>query len=226
MRLLKKIRKSPTVQRMAAFMITQYVKLVWLTSRWEYIGKEHATLYWRENKPVVGCFWHGRLLMMFKVWFGPHKLHMLNSGHADGEILAQATKNFGFGSISGSSTRGGKKAFLTMIKILREGESIGITPDGPRGPRYRASPGVIRMARLGNAAILPGSYSSTKGIFMKSWDRFFLPLPFGKGVFVYGPILDVANSHKSDEELRQDLEMTLKELTQRADLHCGWKVHP
>ncbi len=220
MKSLKTLRKSPAIRRFAAFLITQYVKLVWLTSRWEFLNQEHANAYWQQNKPMIACFWHGRLLMMFKSWFG-HKLHMLNSSHADGEILARATRNFGFGSVSGSSTRGGKQAFLAIVKILRQGESSGITPDGPRGPRYQVSPGVIRMARLGKAAIMPVSYSSTRGIVMKSWDRFFLPLPFGRGVFMYGPMMDVASSPKSDEELRQDLEDILKDLTTKADLHCG-----
>ncbi len=221
MKLLKKLRKSSNIRRFAAFLITQYVKFVWLTSRWEFVNQEQANAHWQQNKPTITCFWHGRLLMMFKAWFGLHKLHMLNSSHADGEILARATKNFGFGSVSGSSTRGGKQALLALVKILRQGESIGITPDGPRGPRYQASPGIIRMARLGNAAIMPGAYSSTRGIFMKSWDHFFLPLPFGKGVFMYGPVMDVADSPKSDEELRQDLEDILKELTLKADHYCG-----
>lgn len=221
MKLFKTLRKFSAVRRFVAFLITQYVKLVWLTNRWEFLGKEHANPYWQQNKPLIGCFWHGRLLMMFKGWFGPHKLHTLNSSHADGEILARAMKNFGFGSISGSSTRGGRQAFLTIVKTLRQGDSIGITPDGPRGPRYQVSPGVIRMARLGNAAILPVSYSATRGIFIKSWDRFFLPLPFGRGVFIYGPMIDVATSSKNDEELRQDLESILKDLTIKADLHCG-----
>lgn len=221
MKLLKTLRKSSTVRRFAAFLITQYVKLVWLTSRWEFVGQDQANTHWQHNKPTIACFWHGRLLMMFKSWFGRHTLHMLNSSHADGEILARATKNFGFGSVSGSSTRGGKKAFLSLVKILKQGESVGITPDGPRGPRYQASPGIIRMARLGNAAILPGSYSSTRGMFINSWDRFFLPFPFGKGVFVYGPLLDVAGSSKSDDELRQDLEEILKALTVKADRYCG-----
>ena len=110
---------------------------------------------------------------------------------------------------------------MTIIKTLKGGESVGVTPDGPRGPRYKASMGIIQMARLANVPILPISYSSTRGIFMKSWDRFFLPLPFGRGIFIYGPLLDVANSPKSDEEMRQDLETRLRELTQRADQYCG-----
>jgi lysophospholipid acyltransferase (LPLAT)-like uncharacterized protein len=222
--LLKKIRRLPMARRLAAFFITQYVRLIWLTGKWEYLGNEHPAPYWRQNKPIIVCFWHGRLLMMFKAWGGFHKFHMLISSHPDGEIIARTTQNFGFGWIAGSSTRGGHKAFINILKILKKEESIGITPDGPKGPRYQASPGIIQIARLGKAAILPISYSSTRGSFMKSWDQFFLPYPFGRGVVMYGPLIDVAQSSKSDEELRQDLENSLNDLTQKADLYCGRRV--
>jgi lysophospholipid acyltransferase (LPLAT)-like uncharacterized protein len=222
-KLLKKIRKSSSIRWLASFLITQYVRLIWATGKWEYLGKENPEVCWRANRPVIGCFWHGRLLMMLKVWLGPHKFHMLISSHPDGEIIARATQNFGFGWIVGSTNRGGRKALTTILKTLKKGESIGVTPDGPRGPRYKASLGVIQMARLARVAILPVSYSSSKGIFMKSWDQFFLPLPFGRGVFMYGPLIEVAESPKSDEELRQELETTLKNLTHKADLYCGRK---
>lgn len=224
MRFLKKIRRSSVVRRLAAFLIAKYVQLIWLTGKWEYLGKEYPGPYWRQNKPVIGCFWHGRLLMMLKVWLGSHKFHMLISSHPDGEIIARATQSFGFGWIAGSSTRGGRKAFIEILRTLKKGESIGVTPDGPRGPRYHASLGIIQMARLGEAAIMPISYSSTKGCFMKSWDRFFLPFPFGRGVVIYGPMIEVAGSLKSDEELRQELEDSLKNLTRKADLYCGREI--
>ncbi len=223
MKLLKKIRRSSSVRRLAAFFITQYVRLIWATSKWDYIGKEYPDPYWQADKPVIGCFWHGRLLMMLKVWLGSHKFHMLISSHPDGEIIARATQSFGFGWIVGSTNRGGRKALTTILRTLKQGESIGVTPDGPRGPRHKVSLGVIQMARLGRAAILPVSYSSSKGIFMKTWDQFFLPLPFGKGVFMYGPLVEVAESSRSDEELRQELEVVLKELTRKADHYCGRK---
>ncbi len=224
MSLLKKIRSSSFIRRVAGFCIAQYVRFVWLTGHWSYLGKEYPESYWCQNKPVIACFWHGRLLMMFKAWFGLHKLHMLISSHPDGEIIARTTQNFGFGWIAGSSTRGGRKALLSIVKILKGGGSAGITPDGPRGPRYCASLGVIQMARLGGAAIMPMSYSSTRGISIKSWDRFFLPLPFSRGVIVYGPLITVVNSSKSDEELRQELEDSLQALTLKADLYCGKQV--
>jgi hypothetical protein len=221
---LKKIRRSSAIRQLASFLITQYVRFVWLTSKWEILGKENPDPYWEQNKPVVACFWHGRLLMMFKSWFGYHKLHMLISSHPDGQIIARTTQHFGYGWIAGSSNREGRKAVLNILKTLKRGDSVGVTPDGPRGPRDQASLGVIQMARLGNVAILPISYSSTRGIFMKSWDRFFLPFPFGRGVFIYGPMIEVSGASRSDEELRQELENSLKALTRKADLYCGQKV--
>ncbi len=224
MSFFKKIRRSSLARRLAGFCIAHYVRFVWLTGKWKHIGKEYPDPYWCQNKPVIACFWHGRLLMMFKAWFGFHKLHMLISSHPDGEIIARTTQNFGYGWVAGSSTRGGRKALLNIVKTLKRGESAGITPDGPRGPRYYASLGVIQMARLGGAGIMPISYSSTRGFSMKSWDRFFLPLPFGKGVIMYGPMIEVAGSPKSDEQLRQELENSLKDLTRKADLYCGREI--
>lgn len=222
--LLKKIRKSSLSRRIAALFISSYVKLVWATGKWDYKGTEHPDPYWRQNKAMIGCFWHGRLLMMFKTWRSPQKFHMLNSNHADGDILARAGQTFGFGSIRGSSTRGGAQAFRTIVKTLRGGESIGITPEGAKGPYHQVGIGVIKMARLGGVPILPVSFSSTRGRFMKSWDKFFLPFPFGRGVFIYGPVLEVAGSPHSDEELRQELEKILQDLTIQADLHCKQTV--
>lgn len=223
MNLYKKIRSSSLLRRLAGLLIAQYVKLIWATGKWELLNKEFPDPYWNQNKPMIACFWHGRLLMLFKAWYAQHKLHMIISSHPDGEIIARTTQNFGYGWIAGSSTRGGRQAFLKTLKTLKNGESIGITPDGPRGPRDQVSLGVIQIARLSNAAILPVSYSSSRGIFMKTWDRFFLPLPFGKGVIIYGPLIEVANSSKSEEELRQELETSLKHITHKADLYCGQK---
>ena len=221
MKFFKKLRKLDVTKRVLASLITCYIKFVWLTSRWEFIGVEYPAACWRQNKAMIACFWHGRVLIMFKAWLSSNKFHMLISNHSDGEIIARTTQNFGFGWIAGSSSKGGRKAFMTILKTLKNGESVGVTPDGPRGPRYHMSLGSIQMARLSGAPIFPVSYSSTRGIFMKSWDQFFFPLPFGRGVFVYGPLLDIANSPKSDEELRQELETMLRDLTKQADLHCG-----
>lgn len=220
----KKIRKSSWIQVFAAFLATQYLKFVWLTSRWEYIDRENIEPYWNNNTAIIGCFWHGRLSMMLKAWESSQKFYMLISNNIDGKIGQRLVENFGYGVIAGSSSKGGKAAVLAMVKTLKQGQSIGITPDGPRGPRHRSKLSVIQMARMGETVIIPFTWSSTRGKFMNTWDRFFFPLPFGRGVYICGTPIEVIGSSKSDEELRQELENALIEITQRADHYCGHGV--
>ena len=221
MTILKQIRKSTHVRSFAAFLIVQYIRLVWLTSRWEFIGTENPEPFWNSQTPVIGCFWHGRLLMMVKAWQSSQHVYMLSSNHPDGQIMQKLVQSFGYGTIIGSSSKGGRGAVLSIVRALKQKKSIGITPDGPRGPRHRANLSIIQMARLGQVVIFPVSYSSTRGKFMNSWDRFFLPLPFGRGAIFYGAPIEVMGSSKSDEELRQELEGALNDLTQKADAYCG-----
>ncbi|MEB3702826.1 Lysophospholipid acyltransferase family protein [Candidatus Bealeia paramacronuclearis] len=221
MSILKKIRKSVVVRRIISRLISTYVRIVWWTSPWTFVGREGFQHYWDLGVPVIGCFWHGRLLMMLKVWYGAHKFHMLVSSHPDGEIINYATQHFGFGIVKGSSTRGGVEATRKILSILEKGESVGITPDGPKGPRFQAKISVIQIARLSGCVIFPVGYSTTRGKWLRSWDRFYIPFPFSRGVFVMAEPLVVKDSLLSDEELRQELEKRLNDANHQADILCG-----
>ena len=110
-----------------------------------------------------------------------------------------------------------------MLRILKDGGSIGITPDGPHGPRMRVSHGTIALAKLSGAPLLPTTFSSTKGKVFKSWDRFFLAGLFGRGVFLWGdPIYVPRDADAAEmERLRLVLEDSLNMLTRSADDRCG-----
>lgn len=222
MKLLKKVGKNIFFQKIIRELIFYYVQFVWKTSRWDWRDENNKPFIWDSSKVVILCFWHGRMLMMFKSWKGDHKLHMLISNHRDGEIIANVNQKFGYGWIKGSTNRGGSQALREIFKVFRKRESVGITPDGPRGPRYKASLGVITIARLAKVDILPLTYSTTNGKIIKSWDRFFIPFPFGRGVFICGNPIKVSASTQSDEEFRQQIEIKLNQLTKTADVICGW----
>lgn len=221
MSLVKKIRKSTFVRRLLSRLISTYVRIVWWTSPWTFIGREGFQKYWDANVPVIGCFWHGKMLMMLKVWYGQHKFHMLVSSHPDGEIINHATQHFGYGIVKGSSTRGGVEATLKIKSILESGESVGITPDGPKGPRFQAKMSPIQIARMSGAVIFPVAYSTTRGKWLRSWDRFYVPFPFSKGVFVMADPMIIKDSPLSDEELRIELERRLNQANREADIFCG-----
>jgi len=110
-----------------------------------------------------------------------------------------------------------------MLKTLRKGEVIGITPDGPRGPCQVASPGIITLAKLAHVDIIPVTFSTSRCVRLATWDRFHLPLPFGRGVFLHGAPLPplVGNDANDREAMRQRLETDMTALQDKADQIVG-----
>lgn len=224
MGVLKNISKKSWGSSLIAKLIEGYVRFVWLTSRWEEHNQEEAEKAWGRNVPFLGVFWHSRLLMTLKIWKGHkgQKAHVLISSHSDGAFIAKAAQAFGYEWLAGSTNRQGAKAVRNILDVLENGDSIAITPDGPRGPRYTAKENLITIARMAGVDIYPVAYSAKRGIFLRSWDRFFLPFPFNKGVFVYTAPVLVSQSQRSDDDLKQELVDKLNAVTREADELCGW----
>lgn len=218
MGVFKRIGKSERLRGALCALAAGYIRLVYATGRWEHVGDERARSLKAEGRPMVVAFWHSRLLMMGQAWIGG-PFHMLISQHRDGVLIARTVESFGFHTIAGSTTRGGAAAFRAILKVLKGGGSVGITPDGPRGPRQRASAGTIDIARLSGAVIMPLAYSA-RGRLLKSWDRFLLPLPFSRGVFLWGEPMEIARDSDT-ETCRIELESRLNALMAEADRRIG-----
>lgn len=191
------------------------------TMRFEEVNPQFLEPFLESGTPVIGAFWHGRLLMM--PWAYENKkgrmLSFLVSPHRDGQIVGKALEHFGFRPILGSTKRGGAAALKEMIKAIREGYDVAIVPDGPRGPRYEAQFGVIELARRTGRPVIPLTFSASKKKIFGTWDRFLLPYPFSKGVFIWGEPIYVEPRGDRDhvEEKRRFLEKRLNELTEQAD---------
>lgn len=194
------------------------IKFLGRTMRFEEINPEIPRSFWEKGMPIIGAFWHGRLLMMPLIYRGKN-LSFLVSPHRDGQVVGKSLTRFGFHAILGSTYRGGFSGFKQMVKAHQNGSDIGIAPDGPRGPRYRVQTGVIELAKLTGRPIIPVSFSATKKKTFKTWDHFLLPYPFSKGVFIWGePILVDPDGNRAHlEERRTLLEKRLNELTEQAD---------
>lgn len=191
MGLIKRVGKNETIRGSLCWLAAQYIRLVEVTGRWETIGGHIPAAYWDQGKPFILAFWHGRLLMMSKCWRSTVPIHMLISQHRDGKLIARTVSHFGIGSIEGSTSRGGAAALRSIMRVLKEGGCIGITPDGPRGPLMHASAGMINIARLSGCPIIPVCYSSTSRRLLKSWDRFAVTFPFSRGIFLWGEPIHV-----------------------------------
>ena len=142
------------------------------------------------------------------------------SQHGDGRLIARAIRLLGIHSVAGSSTRGGARAALEMIKLVDGGSSIGITPDGPRGPRYECKRGVAALAQQTGLAVQPLTYSVRERWVARSWDGMIIPKPFTKGVVVCGEPIAVA-AEMDQETAALKIQESLHEITERADNFWG-----
>lgn len=223
MRPLKRVFRSEAVRRLFCWLAAHYIRLVHLSGRWQVVGGDAPRRLWDEGKPFILAFWHGRLLMMPYCWDRRRVIHMLISQHRDGQLIARTVGHFGILTAAGSSTRGGVQALRTMVKALAAGDCVGITPDGPRGPRMRASDGIVSVARLAGVPVIPAAYGTTRGRFLDTWDRFLVAWPFGRGVVVWGQPIAVDRDAGDDEaeSARRAIEDGLNAVTAEADRLTG-----
>lgn len=222
--IIKKIFRTPFVTTTLSRLTAAYIRFVFKTCRWEFQGRENIQPYWEKQSPLITCFWHGRLFMMPHAWQSINPFSMLISAHPDGRFIAQAIQHHGLGTVTGSSSKGGTAALRGLLSLLKEGGSVGITPDGPRGPRYKASDGIVMLSRLSGVDILPATYAVSKNFIVQSWDRFRIPLPFCKAIMIWGQSIPAPSKKASGQELektRQHVENQLNMLCDQADGFCG-----
>ncbi|MBI2242183.1 MAG: lysophospholipid acyltransferase family protein [Magnetospirillum gryphiswaldense] len=228
MSLVKQLGKNETLRGFLCWLVSLYIRLVWVTSRWQVENAQVPQLYWDQGKPFILSFWHGRLIMMMKCWRSGVPVAMMTSQHRDGQLIARMSAHFGIGSVTGSTSRGGAGALRAMLKLLKAGEYVGITPDGPKGPRMRAADGIVILAKLSGCPIIPATCAASPRWLLKSWDRFQVPKPFGKGVFIWGEPIFVSRdaSDEDVERVRQHLETVLNDLCDQADRMVGEQPVP
>ena len=202
------------------------VRALGITLRITDQGAEALEPLWAERRPLIYAVWHGRILMV--PWLnvrlrrtrGARLARVLASRSRDGELVARWVQRFGLAVVRGSSSRGGAQALRALAAAVRAGEDVAVVPDGPRGPAERVQPGVVVLAALTGAPVVPFGFSARPARRLHSWDRFMVPLPFARAAVVFGAAAVV--SREADRETaRIDLERTLQEVTERADRLVG-----
>ena len=222
----RRFLRSARLQAIACWITQCYIRFVYLTNRWSIEGGDWTRRLTREGRTFIVVFWHGRLMMMPLAWHGLTSFHMLISAHRDGRIIAGAMNYFGIGTIAGSTRRGGSSALREMLKRLREGGCVGITPDGPRGPAMTVSIGTLNVARLAGVPIVPLTFATSRRRVLATWDRFHLALPFGRGVYLFGEPVEIAAELDEEglENARRLLETRMVEMVSEADRLVGHRV--
>lgn len=219
----KKLSRTRLIQDFIAWFAAKVMTLIFKTSTWEYKNSSIVQSYWQSGKPFILCFWHNRLGLMVYSWVTDKPLNMLISAHSDGRIISKAVGHHGISTIAGSTSKGSSDAIRKLLRALKAGECIGVTPDGPRGPRFSVNPGLINLAYKAGIDFIPVSYSTSKRIVLNSWDRMIVPLPFSKGVFIYGQPITLGQN-LSEEDLasvKDKLRKNLIDISNQADELCG-----
>ena len=207
------------------WLMVLYIRLVFRTNRWRWLGFDLVERWAASGQTAIYCFWHNRMAMMVYARRSPRLHHIIISAHSDGRMIAGIVARFGVHTIFASTSRGGRNGFYQAIAALRAGEPLWITPDGPRGPRMRSGFGPIDLARRAGLPLLPVTFSTSRRRVFASWDRFILPLPFGRGVFIAGEPLTVRRdcTGPAREAARAELERRMIALAHEADRLTG---HP
>jgi lysophospholipid acyltransferase (LPLAT)-like uncharacterized protein len=186
----KLLLRHPRTLALGAFLIARYLRAVLDSTRWTVTGRERAEAL--RGRAVIGAFWHEQLALAAAIawdWSGSRGdtgITVLVSRHRDGRLIGDVVGRLGISAAHGSSRRGGVAVFREAARVLADGRSIAITPDGPRGPRRIAQPGVARLARLTDTPVIPVGVAVSRAPRLGSWDRMIFPLPFGRGAIAYG----------------------------------------
>ena len=159
-------------------------------------------------------------------WDVSRPITLLRSVHRDGLLIGRAISFLGYKTVAGSSNRGGATGLRKLIKELQNGTSIGITPDGPRGPRMRMTPGAIVAARLGGVPIIPVAWNTKHRKLLGTWDKMILARPFSKGIFIYGEPIEIPKKSTNEEveAYRIDVEKKLNELSRETEEEYGHSI--
>tara|TARA_R110000868_G_scaffold255659_4_gene512274 strand:- start:5202 stop:5942 length:741 start_codon:yes stop_codon:yes gene_type:complete len=238
---MKSLFRSKPVVVLIGFLIWFWMALIGRSVRWTIEGAAEAKASWATAPGVVVAIWHSRIMLipsgwtrLIRHWPGrTADVAMLISMSGDGEPVARAMRHLGVGTIRGSAgnkkkakkDKGGARAIIDAVKLLKAGGAVCITPDGPRGPSEQVSLGAILIAQRAGSPILPFAVTTRPAKRLNSWDQFIIPFPFTKGAIVFGELLETPRE-ADPETLRAELQLRLDAATRRSERLAGYDVSP
>jgi len=187
------IRSYPFRTRVISWILVWFIRILSLTLRWRLHDPAGISRH-PPDRPMIWAIWHNRILAFAHIYLRYLPMRqgaILTSASRDGEIIAAMVTRFRGGVIRGSSSRKGASALLGLLDWVRGGYDVAIVPDGPRGPRYRFGPGIVKLAEVTGALVLPLRVEFGSYWHFKSWDRFRVPKPFSTVDIHLGPCTEV-----------------------------------
>jgi len=194
-------------------LLATCMKTLMATCRVEVRGTCHFEAAIGVTGRVIVAAWHEAFGLGISEYFGTGT-HTLTSYSFDGELAARVIRRYGIFALRGSSSRGGSDALSDMVEALNHIPMLGFTPDGPRGPRRVAKPGIAILSARTRIPILPYGLAASRVWRLNSWDRFQVPKPFARILSAYAPPIPPPRdcSEEAIEETRHVLERSLADL--------------
>jgi len=204
------------LRRLVPYLAYAYVTAVGLTTRVTVVRGSVRDALRTANRRFVYSFWHQRQVF-FTYTHRNFGAAVLVSRSKDGEMIAETMRLSRIGAVRGSSSRGGAAAVRELMEAVQSGLDIGITPDGPRGPAREVKEGVLYLAQKLGAPVVPIANALTHRIELrKAWDRFQVPLPFGRAYVVYGDPIEVGPDDDLAAKARE-VKAAMDRVTAEAD---------
>ena len=219
MRLPRNSRRYRVFLALAGFTGALLLRVLGATWRVRTIGEDPLS----RGDPLIATAWHRGLLIAAYCWRNRGIVVSISQSR-DGDLANSVVRHLGFAaSARGSSSSGTTGLLRNLIRQLRAGQSVGILPDGPRGPAGTVKPGVIALARAAGARVVPIGISASPSKQLGSWDRAILPFPFARVTCSYGEPIQVPKKATGEalERLRSELEATLNRMNLQLDLELG-----
>lgn len=223
--------KSSLLLRAGAGLFAAYVRLTLATLRWTREGQDIPEAIWKRGDGAILCFWHHVIPLGASTWPAarkPQAMRALISRSKDGEFITQVIQRLGFGAIRGSSkkksdtakNKNGEQAFREMVRWVRDGNAVAVTPDGPRGPALEMQKGVAALARATGAPVLMVGLAAAPAWRLGSWDRTVTPKPFGRAAMVWAGPFHATRDDDADT-LTREWQAQLRRVDARANLLVG-----
>ncbi len=216
-------KRSPRSAAVSAGLRLKAMLLVGLISslnslvRVEQTGFTDFAAHRKIDRPVLIASWHGTLLVPLYCLRGLN-LVIMSSLSDDGELMAMVLEHFKHFPIRGSSSRGGMRGLLEMVKMVKGGMNAALTVDGPRGPRHEVKPGMVMIAQKSGGYVLPVGVACSRKLTVNSWDKTEIPLPFSRVIMHSGRpfVIDAAASVEEGCEM---IRKSLFESNRQAEIY-------
>ncbi|MBM3328828.1 MAG: DUF374 domain-containing protein [Calditrichaeota bacterium] len=195
------------------------LRLLGLLCRYKVFDDDNLHRAESGGKGAIIALWHGRMVLPV-YHFRKRGIAALISRSFDGELISRIVARLGYLPRRGSPRAGGREGFMELIRDLKAGRTVAIFPDGPTGPRHSVKDGVLHLARLSGAPIVPVSFQTDRAWRFSSWDRFTLPKPFSQGIMIVGEPLVIPRHLGSEEAIahaREAIRMALRDAEDEAD---------